>query len=118
MGSVPNADLLKVYQGADVFMNLSVHNDEDYGMSVAEAQFVGLPVGLTDWGGLASFHHPELPQATSFIPVKIGKTTKHISIVAVKKTLRTFLENPQNKIRPEISQAARNRFGLEKVTKI
>jgi glycosyltransferase involved in cell wall biosynthesis len=118
MGSVPNADLLKVYQGADVFMNLSVHNDEDYGMSVAEAQFVGLPVGLTDWGGLASFHHHELPQATSFIPVKIGKTTKRISIVAVKKALRTFMKNPQHKIRPEISQAAKKKFGVEKVTKI
>ncbi|MBA2405776.1 MAG: glycosyltransferase, partial [Bdellovibrionales bacterium] len=105
MGSVPNADLLKVYQGADVFMNLSVHNDEDYGMSVAEAQFTGLPIGLTDWGGLASFHHPELPQATSFIPVKIGVRSKQISITQVRKTLRNYFSNPQRDNRKHIAKA-------------
>ena len=73
---VPNTKLQQIYQGADIFINVSVHNDEDFGMSVAEAQFVGLPAGLTDWGGLASFQHPQIPEATSFIPVRIGKKTK------------------------------------------
>lgn len=117
-GSVPNADLLKVYQGADVFMNLSVHNDEDYGMSVAEAQFVGLPIGLTDWGGLASFHHPQLPEATSFIPVKIGLKSKHVSIKGVKNTLRKFFTNPERDKRVAISEAANQKFGIERASTI
>jgi len=118
MGQVPNSELLKVYQGADIFMNLSVHNDEDYGMSVAEAQFVGLSVGLTDWGGLASFHHADLPQSTSFIPVKIGKRSKQVSIKGAKQTMRNFYINPQTQMRDAISSAANKKFGLSKATMI
>jgi glycosyltransferase involved in cell wall biosynthesis len=116
MGQVPNSELLKVYQGADIFINLSVHNDEDYGMSVAEAQFVGLPVGLTDWGGLASFHHADLPDSTSFIPVKIGKRSKQVSIAGAKHTMRNFYLNPQTQMREAISIVANNKFGLSKAT--
>ncbi len=118
MGHVPNSQLLKVYQGADVFMNLSVHNDEDYGMSVAEAQFVGLSVGLTDWGGLASFHHPALAQSTSFIPVRIGKRSKQVSTTAAKKTMRYFYLNPQTNNRDAMASAANQKFGLSRATKI
>ena len=118
MGQVPNSELLKVYQGADIFMNLSVHNDEDYGMSVAEAQFAGLPVGLTDWGGLASFNHEDLAQATSFIPVKIGKRSKQVSITGAKLTMRNFYLNPQTEMRAAISSAANQKFGLSKATTI
>jgi len=118
MGPVPNSVLLQVYQGADVFMNLSVHNDEDYGMSVAEAQFVGLPIGLTDWGGLASFHHPELPEATAFIPVKIGTRSKQLSVTSVKTVLRSFLRNPLREQRETISKFANKKFNLAKVTSI
>jgi glycosyltransferase involved in cell wall biosynthesis len=118
MGQVPNSELLKVYQGADIFMNLSVHNDEDYGMSVAEAQFVGLPVGLTDWGGLASFHHADLPDSTSFIPVKIGKRSKLVSVTGAKHTMRNFYLNPQTQMRDAISIAANKKFGLSKATMI
>jgi glycosyltransferase involved in cell wall biosynthesis len=118
MGSVPNSELLQVYQGADVFMNLSVHNDEDYGMSVAEAQFVGLPIGLTDWGGLASFHHPELPEATAFIPVKIGNRSKQLSVTRVKAVCRAFLHNPLREKRKTISVLANKKFNLAKVTTI
>ena len=118
MGQVPNSELLKVYQGADIFMNLSVHNDEDYGMSVAEAQFVGLSVGLTDWGGLASFYHAELPHSTSFIPVRIGKRSKQVSIQGAKQTMRNFYVNPQTQMRAAISSAANKKFGLSKATLI
>jgi hypothetical protein len=118
MGSVPNSELLQVYQGADVFMNLSVHNDEDYGMSVAEAQFVGLPIGLTDWGGLASFHHPELPEATAFIPVKIGTRSKQVSVTRVKAVYRAFLHNPLREKRKTISDLANKKFNVAKVTAI
>jgi len=118
MGSVPNSELLQVYQGADAFMNLSVHNDEDYGMSVAEAQFVGLPIGLTNWGGLASFHHPELPEATAFIPVKIGTRSKQVSVTTVKTVFRSFLNNPLREKRNSISELANKKFNVQKVTSI
>ena len=40
---------------ADAFVSLSSHNDEDYGMAVAEALCTGLPCLLSDWGGYSSF---------------------------------------------------------------
>lgn len=118
MGSVPNSDLLKVYQGADVLMNLSVHNDEDYGMSVAEAQHTGLVCALTDWGGLASFAHPDLPQAVQFIPVKFGERTKLVSQIGTKKVLNAFFQNPQPVKRELIVSAAIKKFGMKRAASI
>lgn len=118
MGSVPNAELKGVYQGADMLVNLSVHNDEDYGMSVAEAQCSGLPAILTDWGGLASFHHDELPEATDYIPVVIGKRSKLIHYESVVKAFEKALKNGHFKNREFISELALGKFGVEAGHKI
>ena len=118
MGGVPNSELRQVYQGADVLVNLSVHNDEDYGMSVAEAQSTGLPSALTDWGGLASFEHAHLPEATKFIPVKIGLRSKLVSRSGIKEALAGFYANPARLLRKEISEAAEERFGIQTASEI
>lgn len=118
MGSVPNAELKGVYQGADMLMNLSVHNDEDYGMSVAEAQCSGLPAILTDWGGLASFYHKELPEATRYIPVRIGKRSKVIHYASVVAAFEEAMKHGQFKNRDKISELALNKFGVEAGYKI
>jgi glycosyltransferase involved in cell wall biosynthesis len=117
MGSVPNAELIPVYQAADMLVNLSVHNDEDYGMSVAEAQAAGLPAILTDWGGLAGFEHPELPGATSFIPVKIGSRSKLISYSHVTRALKDHMQTMPVIDRSTLSALAISRFGLGGTTK-
>lgn len=113
MGNVPNLELKSVYQGADMLVNLSVHNDEDYGMSVAEAQCSGLPSILTDWGGLASFEHKDLPGATDFIPVKIGRSSKVIDYDSVIQAFEKALQKGHHKDRSLIAQKAINRFGVE-----
>lgn len=118
MGGVPNAELRQVYQGADVLVNLSVHNDEDYGMSVAEAQFTGLPAVLTDWGGLASFELTHIPAATTYIPVTIGMKSKLMSRSVIKRTLRALFNEPHKHMRKDISEASLHKFGLKKVTGI
>lgn len=118
MGAVPNAELLGAYQGADVFMNLSVHNDEDYGMSVAEAQFTGLPIGLTDWGGLASFYNSDIPDSTRFIPVRIGKRFKQVSLTGVRRVYRQFLNHPMRESRESIASSAYKRFSVNRVSNI
>jgi glycosyltransferase involved in cell wall biosynthesis len=101
-----------------MLVNLSVHNDEDYGMSVAEAQCSGLPAILTDWGGLASFHHDEMPNATTFIPVVIGKRSKLIHYQSVVNAFEQALENGHFKNRKEISELALSKFGVEAGYKI
>lgn len=117
MGSVPNQELKSVYQGADYLVNLSVHNDEDFGMSVAEAQCSGLPSILTAWGGLASFKHPDLPEATRFVPVRIGKKNKVLLYPKIIEFMEESLKSRFNE-REELSQLAINRFGIEAAHKI
>lgn len=113
MGSVPNAELKAVYHGADALVNLSVHNDEDYGMSVAEAQCSGLKTITTDWGGLASFRYPKLEKATRFIPVRIGVRAKVISLTAVTKAFMDHLSEDQFSQRHELSTMAQKSFGVK-----
>jgi glycosyltransferase involved in cell wall biosynthesis len=117
MGSVPNAELKTVYQGADMLVNLSVHNDEDFGMSVAEAQCSGLPSILTDWGGLASFQHESLPEVTTFIPVKIGEKSKLIHYGKILQAFDKTFEKGHLKNRREISEVALARFSVEASSK-
>jgi glycosyltransferase involved in cell wall biosynthesis len=119
MGSVPNPKLLPVYNAADYLLNLSVHNDEDYGMSVAESQTCGLPAILTDWGGLSSFEHPELPAATCFIPVRIGESSKQFSYSRVTRELKLRMIGGAPEIdRAQLGALAEARFGITAVSAI
>jgi glycosyltransferase involved in cell wall biosynthesis len=119
MGSVPNRKLLSVYSGADYLLNLSVHNDEDYGMSVAESQACGLPAILTDWGGLSSFEHPELPAATCFIPVRIGERSKQFSYGRVTEELRLRMQGDVPEFdRKRLAKLSQTRFGITAASSI
>lgn len=55
LGEQDSTELRSAYCGADLFCSLSTHNDEDYGMSVAEAACTGLPLILSQWGGFSDF---------------------------------------------------------------
>lgn len=59
VGNLTTNELKPLYSAADTFISLSVHNDEDYGMSPAEALATGLPCILTDWAGYRSFKREE-----------------------------------------------------------
>lgn len=117
MGNVPNSELKSVYQAADFLVNLSVHNDEDFGMSVAEAQCSGLPAILTDWGGLAGFQHSEMPKATYFIPVKIGRSNKIMDYAKVVSDL-VHAFNAKAIDRNAFSTLALSKLGIEKASHI
>lgn len=112
MGNVPNSELSSVYSGADYLVNLSVHNDEDFGMSVAEAQFCGLPAILTDWGGLASFEHPALVEATRFIKVTLGEKSKIVSYKQTVESLGAAMVSPKHVDRQKLSVCAREKFSI------
>lgn len=112
MGNVPNSELSSVYNGADYLLNLSVHNDEDFGMSVAEAQFCGLPSILSDWGGLASFNHTKMPEATRFIKVSLGTRSKVVSIKETISALKEAIGSQSSIDRKKLSESARARFSI------
>jgi glycosyltransferase involved in cell wall biosynthesis len=114
MGGVPNKELKSVYQAVDCLLNLSIHNDEDYGMSVAEAQASGLPAILTDWGGLASFCYAELPEATTYVPVSFGAKSKLISIShAIEAMVMVIQRGVDLSNRQKLSELALAKFSVE-----
>ncbi|MFL5783360.1 MAG: glycosyltransferase family 4 protein [Bacteriovoracaceae bacterium] len=113
MGNYPNKELRSVYAGADYFINLSVHNDEDFGMSVAEAQFCGLPSILTDWGGLASFEHHTLPEATKFLKVTFGQHSKIIRKEAVVNAILEAAASAHSFPREKLVELSRQKFSVQ-----
>lgn len=46
------AQLRDIYAVADVFVNMTLHHDENFGLSQVEAMACGTPVVGTSWGGL------------------------------------------------------------------
>jgi glycosyltransferase involved in cell wall biosynthesis len=60
LGDVAQSELPRVYNAADCFVSLSLHHDEDFGMSVAESLCCGTRAVLTDWGGFSGFVVDEL----------------------------------------------------------
>lgn len=118
MGHVPRKELVSVYNGADTFISLSVHNDEDYGMSVAEAQSCGLYSILTDWGGFSDFESVLIKEAVRFVPVKIGLRNKLISNSVAEKMMMLRFEQGTNIDRRQLSLESFQRFGIERVATI
>lgn len=94
MGNVDWKKLAAVYAASDYFISLSVHNDEDYGMSVAEAQASGLACIITDWGGFSSFDLKEVPQAVRFVPVRFGEHQKLVSVTTTVGLIKDALSEP------------------------
>lgn len=116
-GFRPNKELLSYYNAADFLVNISVHNDEDYGMTCAEALACGLPAILTDWAGFSSFRRPGLEAHVTMIPVKIHPKGKLIHLRSLKAAFDSSMRAPVPP-RKEIARLSLRHTGLENVTKI
>lgn len=95
LGQLKAPELLKIYHAADLFISLSTYNDEDYGMSVAEALSTGLPCLLSDWGGFSSF--AEYSKAVELVKVELtGSGAKVNTEEARKKLMKHLLVDEGN----------------------
>lgn len=117
-GFRPNRELNAYYNGADVFVNISVHNDEDYGMSCAEALAAGMPMILTDWAGLAGFRRPGLEDAIRMVPVKLSLRGKLISTKALYRGLASMHQMQGQFDRAHIARASLAYTGIAPVAQI
>jgi len=68
-----------------------VHNDEDYGMTCAEAQACGLPAILTDWAGFSGFNL-DIPNAVRYIPVRLSPQAKQIKLSKLVEDFKASVE--------------------------
>lgn len=51
-GAVGYQEIPEFYSAADVFVNLTVHHDENFGFTQVEAMSCACPVVASDWGGI------------------------------------------------------------------
>lgn len=105
-GFRPNKELPAFYQAADCLVNISVHNDEDYGMTCAEAQACGLPMILTDWAGFQGFKRPGLEDEVQFVPVRLSPKGKLISLKGLKAALTAMHERHASFDREKIARVS------------
>jgi glycosyltransferase involved in cell wall biosynthesis len=122
MGNLTSEELKSFYSAADVFVSLSVHNDEDYGMSPAEALCTGLPAILTAWAGYKSFKLKN--NECILIPTAIGEVTISYNKPQFLKTLfltkNNIIEIRNNrlklqKINADYLSVAKNRLTIQKI---
>lgn len=117
-GFRPNIELNAYYNASDFFVNISVHNDEDYGMSCAEALATGLPLILTDWAGFSSFRRRGIEDAVKLIPVKISRRGKLISLKSLYKAFDEMHARKETYDRSYISQQSLSYTGVKNVANI
>jgi len=89
--------LLKLLNAGDIFISLSQHNDEDYGMSPAEAICTGLPAILSHWGGYTSFALDKNVQTIPFVwekNLELNQEGFKLDHEQFESMLLNFLENP------------------------
>lgn len=55
LGHIPSSELSHLMRESDVLMSLSTNIGEDFGLSLLEAVFFGLPVLASAWGGQRDF---------------------------------------------------------------
>ena len=113
MGGVPNKELKNAYNGADLLISLSVHHDEDYGMSIAEGLSCGLPALLTDWGGFSSFARHEIKEWVKLIKVSLGVKGRKISLKELSNLGELLIDTMDFAPKTKISTTSLTYFSLE-----
>ena len=116
-GFKSNSQLLNYYNAADCFINLSVHHDEDFGMSCAEALSTGLPMILSNWAGFASFKTQNLKSHVNLIPVHLTDQGPQLEIDAIADELSSFKPADQM-TRLKIRELALEDLGIKSVKNI
>jgi glycosyltransferase involved in cell wall biosynthesis len=117
-GFRPNRELPTFYTAADCLVNISVHNDEDYGMTCAEALASGLPLILTDWAGFHGFKRPGLEEEVQLVPVRLHPEGKKINLKALKAALTKMHENHATYDREKIARVSLEWTSVENVAQI
>lgn len=107
LGFIDHASLRGVYNAADLYMSLSTHHDEDYGMAVAEALASGTRALTTRWGGY-SFFNKLNPKICRNIPVTLLPEGLSFDSEDIQKQLNEIVNE---KFRPRIETS--HFFGLE-----
>lgn len=90
LGDLSTEELVSVYHASDLFVSFSTFNDEDYGMSLAEALMCGLPAVLSQWEDFSSYKN--YSSDVELVPVEFQDVRMHVqSAIAQKKLMAKIL---------------------------
>jgi len=116
LGNISAKDLNATYNASDLFISLSGHNDEDFGMAPAEALMTGCYSVLTDWGGYSSFKR-YVPELVSLVPLQIGISVSPTQHDIIKQLTIAPTEQSLRK-REELALAMQNSISISNVEKM
>jgi len=117
LGGLDSNSLRGIYHESDVFLSLSLHHDEDYGMSPAEALCCGMPVILSDWGGYDSFNWGD--DRTVMLDTTIEEDGLEIDKSKALVALNHYYHNPPSKtFRKKLSKEAQDRYSVDALVKL
>ena len=112
-GNLSQEDLNGFYQASDVYINMSLHHDEDFGMAAAEALSSGMSAVLTDWGGLASFKAEKNLWPCHLVGVSLNEKGLLISSFDLGNVIEKMVFDEHNtKVRIQNSKAFDCNFSL------
>ena len=97
-------DCLKgLYAAADVFVNFTLHHSENFGLANVEAMSAGLPLVVSDWGGLRdTVVHNETGYR---VPTYQGRLGEHVDLWQARLHCRRLATDPQ--LRARMGKAGR-----------
>lgn len=117
LGNLNSEELFKLYNGSDCYISLSTHNDEDYGMSPAEALATGLPCILSSWGGFISFAK-YAPTMVNLVEVETREDRNLPQVKAAFKYMAAeYIQEFDERERKAASLNMRERIGILAVSK-
>lgn len=117
LGNLSHKDLSELLNGSDLFVSLSTHNDEDYGMAPAQALCTGLPSILSDWGGYSNFTL-ERSNICKLIPVEWKDEKPNINFARCQKEMFSLASAPTSpEEREKNSLAYQDKLSSTKNTK-
>ena len=114
MGQRSAHELEAIYSMADAFVSLSTHNDEDYGMAVAEAMCSGLPCIISNWAGYSSFAN--YSDKVSLIKIRLNKRCLEYD---EKKLIQEMIKVRSLKVDREVEATkCREKIGVKAVSQL
>jgi hypothetical protein len=93
VGNKTADELRALYNASDLYVSLSTHHDEDFGMSPLESLCSGTPCALSGWGGYASFALD--PGSCLLTPVEITDKGLRLSSIHFQKNLQRLLNKKE-----------------------
>jgi len=117
LGNLSKEELFELYNGSDCYISLSSHNDEDYGMSPAEALSTGLPCILSQWGGFISFAQ-YFPALVNLVEVENQGDRNLPQIQASFKAMASqFIQGSQQECRETTAIGVHDVLGIHAIGK-